>query len=192
MNPKVDAYINGAKQWKEESKFLRTILLDIGLAEDFKWMHPCYSFNEKNVVLIHGFNEYCALLFHKGVLLSDSKNLLIQQTENVQAARQLRFTNLQEIVDLQDIIKAYVFEAIEVEIAGLEVDMKDTAEFKMPEEFAMLLNNNPDLKKAFETLTPGRKRGYLLHFAQAKQPKTRIARILKFTPNILEGKGLND
>jgi uncharacterized protein YdeI (YjbR/CyaY-like superfamily) len=189
---KVDKYIEKAKKWKEETKFLREICLDCGLDEDFKWMHPCYTFKGKNIVLIHGFKDYCALLFHKGVLLKDSNNILITQTENVQSARQIRFTNLQEVVDLKAIIKTYIFEAIEVERAGLEVKMKKTSEFKMPDEFKKSLESNPKLKSAFNNLTAGRQRGYLLYFSQAKQSKTRESRIENSIPKILNGKGLND
>ena len=189
---KVEKYIEKIKNWKEETKLLREICLDCGLNEDFKWMHPCYTFKEKNVVLIHGFKEYCALLFHKGVLLKDTNGILIQQTENVQSARQIRFTNVKEINDLKSVIKAYIFEAIEVEKAGLEVKMKKTSEFEMPEEFKKELDNNSDLKSAFNALTQGRQRGYLLYFSQAKQSKTRESRIEKSMPKIFEGKGHNE
>ncbi|MEQ8421410.1 MAG: YdeI family protein [Arenibacter algicola] len=193
MNPKVvDRFLDRAKKWKQEMKLLREICLDCGLTEEFKWMHPCYTFQGKNVVLIHGFKEYCALLFHKGVLLKDTNNILIQQTENVQSARQIRFTSLQEIIDLKSTIKAYIFEAMEVEKAGLEVPMKKTSEFKMPDEFKVALDNDPDLKAAFQGLTPGRQRGYLLYFSQAKQSTTRASRVEKYIPKILQGKGLND
>jgi uncharacterized protein YdeI (YjbR/CyaY-like superfamily) len=193
MNSKVvDRFLDRAKNWNEEMKLLRKICLSCGLIEDFKWMHPCYTFKEKNVVLIHGFKEYCALLFHKGALLKDSENILVQQTENVQAARQIRFKSLQEIRDLEPIIKAYIFEAIEVEKAGLEVKMKKTSEFKMPDEFKKALDENPKLKSAFNALTPRRQRGYLLYFANAKQSKTRETRIEKCIPKIFDGKGLND
>ena len=193
MNPKVvDRFLDKAKKWKQEMKLLREICLDCSLTEEFKWMHPCYTFQGKNVVLIHGFKEYCALLFHKGVLLKDTNNILIQQTENVQSARQIRFTSLQEIIDLKSTIKAYIFEAMEVEKAGLEVPMKKTSEFKMPDEFKVALDNDPDLKAAFHSLTPGRQRGYLLYFSQAKQSATRANRVEKYTPKILQGKGLND
>lgn len=189
---KVDGYIEKEKKWKEETKLLRKICLDCGLTEDFKWMHPCYTFQGNNIVLIHGFKEYCALLFHKGVLLKDTDNILIQQTENVQSARQIRFTNLKEIVNLERTIKAYVFEAIEVKKAGLKVKIKKTSEFEMPEEFKNALNNDTELKSAFRALTPGRQRGYLLYFSQAKQSKTRESRIGQSIPKILDGKGLND
>ncbi len=193
MNPKVvDRFLEKAKKWKEEMKLLREICLDCGLTEGFKWMHPCYTFQGKNIVLIHGFKEYCALLFHKGVLLKDTHNILIQQTENVQSARQIRFTNVQEIINLKSTIKAYIFEAIEVEKAGLEVKMKKTSEFKMPDEFKKALDSNSDLNSAFYALTPGRQRGYILHFSQAKQAKTRESRIEKCTEKILNGIGLND
>jgi|TARA_R110001599_G_scaffold1025_7_gene5031 uncharacterized protein YdeI (YjbR/CyaY-like superfamily) len=193
MNPKVvDRFLDRAKKWQQEMKLLREICLDCGLTEEFKWMHPCYTFQGKNVVLIHGFKEYCALLFHKGVLLKDTNNILIQQTENVQSARQIRFTSLQEIIDLKSTIKAYIFEAMEVEKAGLEVPMKKTSEFKMPDEFKVALDNDPDLKAAFQGLTPGRQREYLLYFSQAKQSTTRTSRVEKYIPKILQGKGLND
>ena len=193
MNPKVvDRFLDRAKKWQQEMKLLREICLDCSLTEEFKWMHPCYTFQGKNVVLIHGFKEYCALLFHKGVLLKDTNNILIQQTENVQSARQIRFTSLQEIIDLKSTIKAYIFEAMEVEKAGLEVPMKKTSEFKMPDEFKVALDNDPDLKAAFQGLTPGRQKGYLLYFSQAKQSTTRTSRVEKYIPKILQGKGLND
>lgn len=189
---KVDKFIEKQKRWKEESKLLRKICLECGLEEDFKWMHPCYTFQGKNIVLIHGFKEYCALLFHKGALLKDTDNILIQQTENVQAARQIRFTNKKEIVDLEEIIKVYIYEAVEVEKAGLEVQMKKTSEFNMPDEFREALENDHELESAFQALTPGRQRGYLLYFSQAKQSKTRKSRIEKYIPKIFERKGLND
>lgn len=189
---KVDRYFEKQERWKEESKLLRQICLECGLEEEYKWMHPCYTFQGKNIVLIHGFKEYCALLFHKGALLKDENGILIQQTENVQSARQIRFTNETEIVASEPVIKAYIFEAIEVEKAGLEVKMKKTSEYEIPEEFRKKLQNDTDLESAFQSLTPGRQRGYLLYFAQAKQSKTRESRIEKSVPKILEGKGLND
>ena len=189
---KVDAYIEKIKNWKTESILLREICLDCGLTEEFKWKHPCYTFQGHNIVIIHGFKDYCALLFHKGVLLKDAQKILIQQTENVQAARQIRFTNIQEIIDLRADIKAYLFEAIEVEKAGLEVEMKKTSEFKIPEEFKKYATENTEFKKAFEALTPGRQRGYFLYFSEAKQTKTCLARIEKSVPKILKGEGLND
>jgi uncharacterized protein YdeI (YjbR/CyaY-like superfamily) len=192
MNPKVNWFFDKDTKWKKEYQELRKIVLDCTLEEALKWGVPCYTFKKNNIVLIHGFKNYCALLFHKGVLLKDTNNILIQQTENVQSARQLRFTNLQEIVDLKSTIKAYVFEAIEVEKAGLEVKMKKTSEFKMPDEFKKALESNLDLKSAFYALTAGRQRGYLLYFSQAKQSKTRASRIEKSIAKILNGKGLND
>ncbi|MGW7158878.1 YdeI/OmpD-associated family protein [Paenibacillus taichungensis] len=191
-NPKVDEYLNKAKKWKEESEKLREIVLSCDLTEDFKWMHPCYTLENKNIVIIHGFKEYCALLFHKGALLKDEQGILIQQTENVQAARQIRFTNLQQIVDMETILKEYILEAIEVEKAGLKVALKKNAEYAVPEEFQTKLDENPDLKTAFEALTPGRQRAYLFYFSQPKQSKTRVSRVEKSTQQILDGKGLND
>lgn len=192
MNPKVDFYFNKAKTWQEEIVRLRAIVLDCGLNEELKWGVPCYQFQDSNIVLIHVFKEYCALLFVKGVLLNDEKGILITQTENVQSARQLRFTNVKEIAELEATIKAYIYEAIEVEKAGLTVEFKKSSEFKMAEEFQSQLDKNPDLKTAFEALTPGRQRGYLLHFSGAKQSKTREARVEKAIPQILDGKGLDD
>ncbi|WP_088041533.1 YdeI family protein [Bacillus sp. EAC] len=192
INPKVDVFLRKAKKWQEEYEKLRKIVLDCELTEDFKWMHPCYTFENKNIVLIHGFKEYCALLFHKGALLKDSNGILIQQTENVQAARQIRFTNVQEIIEMEDIIKAYIYEAIEVEKAGLEVEFKKSSEYIIPEEFQLKLDEIPDLKTAFEALTPGRQRAYILHFSAPKQSKTRESRVEKCMPQILNGKGLND
>ncbi|MBS3915640.1 MAG: YdeI/OmpD-associated family protein, partial [Bacteroidetes bacterium] len=189
---RVDFYFNKAKQWQEELERLRTIILDCGLIEELKWGCPAYTWNKTNVVLIHVFKEYCAILFFKGALLKDDYGLLIQQTENVQAARQMRFTNAQEIEEKEAIIKAYIFEATEVEKAGLKVELKKTTEFKMPIEFQHKLEAIPALKNAFESLTPGRQRAYLLHFSAPKQSKTREARIEKYMPHILEGKGLND
>ncbi|MBU8715893.1 MULTISPECIES: YdeI family protein [Brevibacillus] len=191
-HPKVDEFLSKAKKWQEEFVELRRIVLDCGLTEDFKWMHPCYTLEKKNVVLIHGFKEYCALLFHKGALLQDPHGILIQQTENVQAARQIRFTNVQEIVEMEDVLKAYIHQAIEVEKAGLEVDFKKTEEYTAPEEFQTKLAENPDLKAAFEALTPGRQRAYLYYFSEPKQSKTRVARVEKYMEQILNGKGLND
>lgn len=192
LNPKVDEFLGKAKKWKEEYEKLRTIVLDCELTEDFKWMHPCYTFEQKNVVLIHGFKEYCALLFHKGALLQDPHGILIQQTENVQAARQIRFTNAQEITAMEPILKAYIQAAIEVEKAGLEVNFKKNTEYSMPEELQNKLAENPALKTAFEALTPGRQRAYLLYFSEPKQAKTRESRVEKYTQHILNGKGLND
>lgn len=191
-NPKVDWFFNKDTQWQKEYQRLRTIILDCGLTEELKWGQPCYTLSTKNIVLIHGFNEYCALLFMKGALMNDPKGILIQQTENVQSARQIRFTNLQEIVDLEADLKLYVREAIEVEKSGAKVEFKETKEFFMPEELKEKFDEMPELKQAFEALTPGRQRGYLLHFSAPKQSKTREARIEKCVPQILEGKGLND
>ena len=192
LNPKVDLFLDNTKKWQEEMKLLRSLILECNLDEDYKWMHPCYSYQGNNVVLIHGFKDYCALLFFKGVLLKDKKNVLIQQTENVQDRRQIRFTNLNEIVKLQATIKDYILEAIEVEKSGLQVEFKKTSEFNMPDEFQNLLLKNKKLKTAFEGLTPGRQKGYLLYFSSAKQSKTRVDRIEKYLPKILEGKGLDD
>ena len=192
LNPKVDEFLDKAKKWMEEYKTLRKIVLDCELTEEFKWMNPCYAFEKKNIVLIHGFKEYCALLFPKGALLQDSHGLLIQQTENVQGARQIRFTNVQEIVEKEDILKAYIYEAIEVEKNGLKVEAKKPEELVIPEELQRKFDDTPALKTAFEALTPGRQRAYILYFSKAKQSKTRESRIEKYTENILNGKGLND
>jgi len=191
-NPKVDEFLRNAKKWKEEYEKLRDIVLDCGLTEEYKWMHPCYTFEKKNIVLIHGFKDYCALLFHKGALLQDALGILIQQTENVQAARQIRFTSLQEIVEMEAILKAYIDETIEVEKAGLDVDFKKSTEYTVPEELKNKFDEIPALKTAFETLTPGRQRAYILDFSQPKQSRTRESRIEKCTQQILDGKGLND
>jgi len=192
MNSRVDFFFNKAKKWQEEYEKLRTIVLDCGLTEELKWGVPCYTLQKSNIVLIHGFKEYCALLFHKGALLNDTNGILIQQTENVRAARQIRFTNLKEIVELESTIKAYIFEAIEAEKAGLKVELKTPTEFSIPDEFQKKLDERPDLKAAFEVLTPGRQRGYLLHFSQPRQSKTRESRVEKCIPQILGGMGLND
>jgi uncharacterized protein YdeI (YjbR/CyaY-like superfamily) len=192
MNPKVDFYFNKAGKWQKEFEKLRSICLDCDLHEELKWGHPCYTFGKNNIVLIHGFKDYCALLFFKGALLKDTKGILVQQTENVQAARQIRFTALQEIVKMERTLKAYIFEAVEVEKAGLKVPMKKTKEFNVPEEFQSKLDNLAAVRKAFYALTPGRQRAYLLYFSSAKQSKTREARIDKYIPQILEGKGLDD
>ena len=192
MNPKVDFYFNKAKEWQEEFEQLRMIVLDCGLTEELKWGVPCYTFEKRNIVLIHGFKEYCALLFVKGALLNDAKGILITQTENVQAARQIRFTNVREIVKMKPVLKAYIHEAIEVEKAGLKVPLKKTKEFDIPDEFQNKLNKNPALKKAFKALTPGRQRGYIHYFSAPKQSKTRESRVEKCMQQILNGKGLND
>ncbi|SHM13668.1 YdeI/OmpD-associated family protein [Mucilaginibacter sp. OK098] len=191
-NPKVDFFFNKAKKWQEELEQLRMIALNCGLTEELKWGCPCYTFQKSNIVLIHAFKEYCAFLFFKGALLNDADGILIQQTENVQAARQARFTDISEIVEQQSALKAYIYEAIEVEKAGLKVEFKKTEEFTIVEEFQYKLERIPALKTAFEALTPGRQKGYLLHFSQAKQSKTREARVEKYIPQILDGKGLDD
>ncbi len=192
MNPEVDWYFNQAQKWQAEIKKLRMIVLDCPLTEELKWGVPCYTFQKSNIVLIHVFKEYCALLFVKGALLKDAEGILIQQTENVQAARQIRFTSVQEIVNMAPSLKAYIQEAIEVEKAGLKVNYKKATEFTVPEEFINKLEEVPGLQDAFEALTPGRQRAYLLYFSAPKQSKTRASRIEKYTPQILDGKGLND
>ena len=192
MNPKVDFYFNKAKNWHEEFEKLRMIILDCGLTEELKWGVPCYTFQKTNIVLIHVFKEYCALLFFKGALLNDTNGILIQQTKNVQAARQIRFTNLQEIVKMEPILKTYIYEAIEVERAGLKVKLKKTSDFKIPREFQKKLDKNSALKKAFDALTPGRQRAYIFYFSQAKLSKTRESRVEKYMKQILNGKGLDD
>jgi len=191
-NPKVDFFFRKGKPWHEEFEKLRKICLDCGLTEELKWGCPCYTFEKRNVVLIHGFKEYCALLFFKGALLKDPKGILIQQTKNVQSARQIRFTNVREMVKMKTILKGYIKKAIEVEKAGLKVKFKKTSDFKIPEEFQTRLAEMPALKTAFKTLTPGRQRAYLFHFSQPKQSKTRESRVEKSVHQILSGKGLND
>jgi len=192
INPKVDWFFSKDTQWQKEYEKLRKIILDCGLIEELKWGCPCYTFENTNIVLIHGFKEYCALLFFKGALLKDPKGILIQQTENVQAARQIRFTNVDEIVKMESILTSYIKAAIKVEKAGLKVPLKKASEFSMPEEFKNVLDATPKLKKAFYALTPGRQRGYLLYFSSAKQPKTRESRVEKYVKKILAGKGLED
>ena len=192
LNAKVDAYVSKPGQWQDAYKKLRDIALDCDMTEDFKWGHPCYTIDDQNIVLIHGFKEYCALLFFKGSLMQDSKGILIQQTENVQAGRQIRFTSAQEIGKMAATLKSYIREAIKVEQSGLQVEFKKTAEFAMPEEFLNRLEESPELQEAFAALTPGRQRGYLLHFSSAKQAKTRESRVEKCIPLILKGKGLDD
>lgn len=189
---KVDTYIGKAKQWQAEYTELRRIARACELTEDYKWMHPCYTFEEKNIVIIQGFKHYCALLFPKGVLLKDPEQVLVAMTENVQASRQMRFTSVAQIRELEAVIQDYIHAAVEVEKAGLQVPMKETAEYDVPEEFQMMLDEMPELKAAFEALTPGRQRGYLLYFSQPKQSKTRAARVEKMMDKIFEGKGLND
>lgn len=192
MNPKVDAYLSRTTQWRPEMEKLREIVLESQLTEELKWGVPCYTFQKKNVVIIHAFKEYCALLFVKGALLKDANGILIQQTENVQSARQIRFTSLRQIVDLKPVLKSYIHDAIEVEKAGLKVKLKKPTEYPVPDEFQAKLNKSAKLRTAFEALTPGRQRGYLLYFAAPKQSKTRAARVEKYLPLILEGRGLND
>ena len=192
MNPKVDFYFTKAKKWQEEVNMLRTIILDCNLNEELKWGCPCYTFQKKNVILIHGFKEYCAVLFIKGVLLHDTHGVLIQQTEYVQAARQIRFTNVGEIIEIEKILKEYIYEAIEIEKAGLQVILKKNLEPVFPDEFKNKIDEIPSLKDTFESLTPGRQRAYLIYFSVPKQSKTREARIEKWLPQILKGKGLND
>ena len=192
MNAKVDWFFNKDTKWQKEYEKLRTIILDCGLNEELKWGCPCYTFQNRNIVLIHGFKEYCAVLFFKGVLLNDPNGILIQQTKNVQSARQIRFTNVGEIVKKEKILKAYVYEAIEIERAGLKWTLKKTSEYKIPEEFQKKLDKKAALKKAFDELTPGRQRAYIFYFSQPKQSKTRESRIEKYTKQILDGKGLDD
>lgn len=192
MNPKVDWYFEKNKKWQVEIETMRAIALGCGLNEELKWGVPCYTIDESNIVLIHVFKDYCAFLFFKGVLLKDPKGILVQQTQNVQAARQIRFTNVKDIMKMKATLKTYIQEAIKVEKAGLKVPMKKTKEFDMPDEFKSKLEENATLKKAFFALTPGRQRGYLLHFSSAKQSATREARVKKYMPQILKGKGLDD
>jgi uncharacterized protein YdeI (YjbR/CyaY-like superfamily) len=192
MNPKVDFFFSKAKKWQEEFEKLRTIVLDSGLTEELKWGVPCYTFQKSNIVLIHVFKEYCALLFFKGALLNDAKGILITQTENTQAARQIRFSNVREIVEMEAILKAYIYEAIAAEKSGLKVNFKKTTEFVIPEEFQNKLDETPALKYAFAALTPGRQRAYILYFSAPKQSKTRESRVEKCMQQILNGKGLND
>lgn len=192
MNPKVDWFFSKAEKWQKEFEQLRTIVLDCGLTEELKWGQPCYTFEKSNIVLIHGFKEYCALLFFKGALLKDPKGILIQQTENVQAARQVRFTNVREIVKMKSVLKKYIYEAVEVEEAGLKVNFKKTSDFKIPGEFKARLDEMPALKTAFYALTPGRQRAYIFYFSSARQSKTREARVEKYVKEILKGRGLDD
>lgn len=192
MNPKVNFFFDKDSKWQEAYRQLRTIVLDCGLAETLKWGVPCYTYKNANVVLIHGFKNYCALLFHKGVLLKDANGILVQQTENVQSARQIRFTSVQEIAEMESTLKTYIYEAIEVEEAGLQVEFKAKDDLVYPEELIDKFDEMPDLGVAFEALTPGKQRGYILHFSGAKQSKTRVSRIEKCMPKILAGKGFND
>ncbi len=192
MNPRVDEFLSKTEKWQEELAMLRQIVLDCELTEELKWGVPCYTFQKSNIVLIHGFKEYFALLFMKGALLNDSNGILVQQTENVQSGRQIRFTDLQEIKAMKPILKAYIYEAIEVEKAGLKVDLKKSTDLVLPQEFIDKLNENPAFKTAFEALTPGRQRAYNLYFSDPTQSKTRTARVEKYIPRILSGKGFYD
>jgi uncharacterized protein YdeI (YjbR/CyaY-like superfamily) len=192
MNPRVDFFFTKAKKWREEFEKLRIIILDCQLTEELKWGVPCYTFEKSNILLMHGFKEYCAVLFFKGALLNDVNGILISQTENTQATRQIRFTSVREIVEMETVLKAYIHEAIEVEKAGLNVSFKKTTEFIVPEEFQIKLDELPALKTAFAALTPGRQRGYILYFSAPKQSKTRQSRVEKCMPQILNGKGLDD
>ncbi len=192
MNPSIDLYFNNVKKWQKELELLRSIVLECGLTEELKWKVPCYTYQNSNIVLIHAFKEYCAFAFFKGALLNDANDLLIQQTENVQAGRQIRFTNCQQIVDLKSTLKAYIFEAVELDKAGIKVELKKHDEYKIVAEFQNKLDENPTLKTAFEALTPGRQRGYLLYFSAPKQTKTIELRIENSIPLIFKGKGLTD
>ena len=192
MNPKIDLYFSKAKKWQEEMNKLRSIVLDCGLKEELKWRQPCYIFQKSNIVIIGGFKEYCVLSFFKGALLNDANGILVKPGENTQAGRQIRFTNVREIVEMEAILKAYIYEAIEVEKSDLKVNFKKTSEFIIPEEFQNKLDEIPSLKNAFNALTPGRKRGYLLYFSAAKQSETRKSRVEKYMQRILDGKGFND
>src|SRR5258706_6306630 len=192
MNPKVDFYFSKAKKWQEEIKKLRMLILECDLIEELKWGCPCYTYRKSNIVLIHVFKEYCAVLFFKGVLLKDEEGILIQQTKNIQSARKIRFISVQEILEMKPVLKAYIYEAIEAEKAGLKVKFKKTAEYKVPEEFQIKSDEIPALKTAFNALTPGRQRGYILYFSAPKQSKTRESRVEKCRRQILNGKGLND
>lgn len=192
MNLEVEKYLSNLSKWKQELTHLHSLIVDCGLVSTYKWKQPCYTFKEKNIVIIHGFKNYCAILFPKGVLLNDSKNILVQQTKNTQSARQIRFTTLSEIENLKAIIKEYIYEAIEVEKVGLKVTKKKTSEFEMPIELEQKFKENLDFKAAFKNLTEGRQRGYLLYFSQPKKTKTRTSRIEKNTKRILNGNGLHD
>lgn len=192
MNPKVDEFIGKAKNWQEEFEKLRTIVLDCQLTEELKWRQPCYTFQDNNIAIIGGFKEYCALMFFKGSLLQDAHCILVEPGENTQSGRQIRFDNVEEIVEMESILKAYIFEAIEVEKAGLKVEFKKVSEYTIPDEFQKRLDENPDLKVAFEALTPGRQKGYFLYFSAPKQSKTREARIQKYNRKILDRKGFHD
>jgi uncharacterized protein YdeI (YjbR/CyaY-like superfamily) len=192
MNQKVNKYLNELLKWQDELKYLRRIILDCGLDEDFKWMHPSYSNKGKNIVLIHEFNDYCAILFHKGTLLKDTENILIQQTENTREARQLRFTNTEEIAQLEDTVKEYIAEAVQIEISGLKVEKTKVSDFDPPEELQKLFAEQPEFEEAFKKLTAGRQKGYMLHFSKPKQSKTKTSRIEGCIKRIMDGYGLND
>ena len=192
MNPKTDWFFNKQTKWQEAYSELRILVLDCKLTEELKWGCPCYTIGKSNIVLIHGFKDYCALLFMQGALLKDTKKILVQQTENVQSARQIRFKSVEEILSVKSTIKSYINEAIALEKAGLKVELKKTTEYKIPDEFQTVLDDMPELKNAFKALTPGRQRGYLLYFSAPKQTKTRETRIEKCVQKILIGKGLND
>lgn len=192
MNPKVNWFFEKSTKWQEAYQELRDLALSFELTEELKWGCPCYTIGKSNIFLIHGFKDYCALLFMQGALLKDTKNILIQQTENVQSARQLRFANIEEILKCKSTIKSYIKEAIELDKAGLKVELKKTTEYKIPDEFQSAINEISELKIAFEALSPGRQRGYLLYFSSAKQSKTRNERVEKYIPKILDGKGLED
>lgn len=193
MNSKIQQFLEQARSWKEEMTLLHEIATqNAALQEDFKWMHPCYTFQGKNVVLIHGFKEYVALLFHKGALLKDAENLLVQQTKNVQAARQLRFTNIEQILEQEELITAYIYEAVELEKSGQKIAFKTVSDYPVPDEFKEILQEDKNVKKAFESLSPGRQKAYLFHFSQAKQSATRKARIERYLPKILNGEGMDD
>lgn len=192
ISPSIDAFFSKTSRWKEEYNHLRSIILRLQLTEELKWGKPCYTLQGANVVLIHGFKEYCALLFHKGVMMNDPDGILVQQTENVQVPRQLRFTSLEQIREMEPSIMVYMQQAIEVEKSGKKVEMKETSDFPKPEEFLIALEENAAFKTAFEGLTSGRQRGYLLHFSQPKQSHTRLSRIEKHYQRILDGKGIND
>ena len=191
-NPKVDSFMDGLKKWEPELSKLRYIALECQMEEGFKWKHPCYMYQDKNIFLIHGFKEYCAILFMKGALLSDGEKLLYQQTDNVQFGRQIRFTSVQQIEEIEATLKQYIFEAIEVEKAGIKVELKPHDAYEVVEEFQQKLDSDYELNEAFHSLTPGRQRGYLLHFSNAKQAATRISRIEQVRSRILNGKGLQD
>lgn len=192
MNPTVDWFFTKKTKWQNEYSELRILALGSGLTEELKWGCPCYTNNKNNIVLIHGFKDYCALLFMQGALLKDPKHILVQQTENVQSARQIRFKSVEDIIKNKAILKAYIKEAIAIDKAGLKMELKKTIEYQIPKEFQTVLDDMPELKKAFRALTPGRQRGYLLYFSSAKQSKTREARIEKYIEQILKGKGLDD